>query len=110
VNGIQAMPDGGDLKIGVSTEMRAKPTDDLHIEREMICISIQDSGEGMRPDVIEKIFDPFFTTKDVGSGTGLGLSISHGIIEEHGGWIEVKSRVGEGTTFRIYLPVGEKHE
>jgi signal transduction histidine kinase len=53
---------------------------------------------------VQKIFDPFFTTKDVDKGTGLGLAISHGIVERHHGRIEVESRVGEGTTFRVALP------
>ncbi|MDB4533067.1 ATP-binding protein, partial [bacterium] len=53
----------------------------------------------------EHIFEPFFTTKDVGEGTGLGLSISHGIIQEHGGWIEVETSEGQGSSFSVYLPV-----
>src|SRR4029079_18978196 len=67
-------------------------------------ITVADDGPGIPPDVIGKIFDPFFTTKDVGEGSGLGLSIVHGIVDRHGGRIEVQSRVGEGTTFRIVLP------
>jgi signal transduction histidine kinase len=68
-------------------------------------IAISDDGPGIPPEVIRRIFDPFFTTKDVGEGSGLGLSIVHGIIERHGGRIRVESRVGEGTTFRISLPM-----
>ena len=69
-------------------------------------IAIADDGPGIPAQVIPRIFDPFFTTKDVGEGSGLGLSIVHGIIERHGGHIRVDSQVGEGTTFRISLPVG----
>jgi signal transduction histidine kinase len=68
-------------------------------------IMIRDSGCGIAPENLQKIFDPFFTTKGVGKGTGLGLSVSHGTIEAHGGTIEVDSTVGEGTEFRIYLPL-----
>lgn len=71
----------------------------------MVALSIQDSGHGMSPQVIEKIFDPFFSTKGVGQGTGLGLSISYGIIQNHGGQIVVKSQMGTGTEFIIYFPV-----
>jgi signal transduction histidine kinase len=67
-------------------------------------ITVTDNGPGIPPDVLPRIFDPFFTTKDVGEGSGLGLSIVHGIVDRHGGHIEVESRVGEGTTFRITLP------
>ena len=76
----------------------AEPTD-------MAEICIRDSGCGIPPENLQKIFDPFFTTKGVGKGTGLGLSVSHGTIEAHGGTIEVDSKVGVGTEFRVYLPL-----
>ncbi|MFN9067252.1 MAG: ATP-binding protein, partial [Bdellovibrionales bacterium] len=78
---------------------------DLKLKEGKVQISIQDSGQGMSQTVMEKIFDPFFTTKKVGQGTGLGLSISYGIIDNHGGEIQVKSEVGVGTEFVIVLPV-----
>ncbi len=68
-------------------------------------VSIQDSGKGMGPEVLEKIFDPFFTTKGVGQGTGLGLSISYGILQSHGGEIQVRSEIGVGTEFTVIIPV-----
>lgn len=69
-----------------------------------VWIEIEDNGCGIRPDDINKLFDPFFTTKPVGKGTGLGLSLSYGIIQKHGGDIEVESEYGKGTKFRITLP------
>jgi len=72
---------------------------------EMVEIAITDTGCGIPEADLQRIFDPFFTTKGVGKGTGLGLSVSHGTIESHGGVTEVESLVGEGTEFRIYLPV-----
>ena len=74
-------------------------------EGEWVSVEISDTGCGMSQEVIGRIFDPFFTTKPVGKGTGLGLSISYGIVKKHGGRIEVESKVGEGTTFRVMLPV-----
>jgi two-component system NtrC family sensor kinase len=71
----------------------------------MVEVAIVDTGCGIPENNLKRIFDPFFTSKEVGKGTGLGLSVSHGIIRAHGGAIEVESVVGEGTTFRIYLPV-----
>jgi two-component system NtrC family sensor kinase len=70
--------------------------------------SIADTGCGIAPENLQRIFDPFFTTKGVGKGTGLGLSVSHGIVEAHGGTIDVESRVGEGSTFRVTLPIGHE--
>jgi len=68
-------------------------------------ISITDTGCGIPEKHLKRIFDPFFTSKEVGKGTGLGLSVSHGIVQAHGGLIEVESRVGEGSTFRVFLPL-----
>jgi two-component system NtrC family sensor kinase len=67
--------------------------------------SVQDSGTGIAPENLPRLFDPFFTTKEIGLGTGLGLSVVYGIVQEHGGQIDVASRVGQGTTFTIALPV-----
>ena len=72
---------------------------------ERVEISIIDTGCGIAEKDLQRIFDPFFTTKGVGKGTGLGLSVSHGIVQAHGGSIEVQSKPGEGSTFRVYLPI-----
>ncbi|KAF0103835.1 MAG: PAS/PAC sensor signal transduction histidine kinase [bacterium] len=74
-------------------------------EAEWVWVAISDTGCGIPQEVIDRIFDPFFTTKPVGKGTGLGLSISYGIVKKHGGRIEVESQVGQGTTFRVGLPI-----
>jgi len=97
-NGIQAMGDVGTLTIGTRKE------------NEMAVITIGDTGSGISQDIIGKIFDPFFTTKKIGEGTGLGLSISYGIIEKHGGYIEVESEVGKGTRFTIHLKLRSRLE
>jgi CheY-like chemotaxis protein len=70
-------------------------------------LSVRDSGHGIPPDVLPRIFDPFFTTKPVGEGTGLGLSVVHGIVQNHGGEIQVESAPGVGSTFAIWLPVSD---
>jgi len=74
-------------------------------EPDALCLSVQDDGCGMPPEVLKRIFDPFYTTKPVGQGTGLGLSISFKIIQDHGGRIQVASEVGRGTRFLIRLPL-----
>jgi two-component system NtrC family sensor kinase len=94
LNSIQAMPAGGVLSIKACSESNENG----------FCFYVSDNGKGVPPQDLVKIFDPFFTTKDVGKGSGLGLSVSHGIIEQHQGRIEVKSEVGEGTTFTVFLP------
>ncbi|PPC90909.1 MAG: histidine kinase [Methylobacter sp.] len=76
-------------------------------ENDHIWIEISDNGKGIAPEHLNKIFDPFFTTKPVGKGTGLGLSVSYSIINKHKGKIILDSRVGEGTTFKILLPIDQ---
>jgi signal transduction histidine kinase len=90
----EAHEDLENAEIRVSTEY----------ENEHVSITISDNGVGMKEEVKEEIFLPFFTTKEVGRGTGLGLSISYGIIEKHGGTIEVESTLNKGTTFKVTLP------
>jgi len=69
-----------------------------------VFLRVADTGEGIPPENLRRIFDPFFTTKPEGKGVGLGLAVSYGIVQAHGGDIEVKSKVGEGTTFTVTLP------
>lgn len=79
--------------------------DDRHV-----WIEVADTGNGIAPENLKRIFDPFFTTKPIGKGTGLGLSLSYGIVTKHGGSIEVNSKVGTGTSFRVILPQRQRHE
>ncbi|GMR19464.1 MAG: hypothetical protein BMS9Abin36_0059 [Gammaproteobacteria bacterium] len=74
-------------------------------EQDWVWVEISDTGKGIDTEHLKRIFDPFFTTKPVGTGTGLGLSLSYGIVEKHGGRIDVESELGKGTTFRVWLPV-----
>lgn len=96
-NALQAIESSGNVWI------TTKPTK-LN-DRPAVSISFQDSGKGMSQQVMDKVFDPFFSTKGVGQGTGLGMSISYGIIQSHGGDIQVKSQVGIGTEFIVVIPV-----
>ncbi len=106
INAVQAMPAGGKLKISVSQknyqEVRDEIKRPLDTDKTLV-ISFQDTGRGIAPEDLEKIFEPFFTRKP--KGTGLGLSISQRIIHDHGGEITVRSEVGRGAVFTIYLPI-----
>lgn len=104
LNAVDAMPSGGTLNISSRLETVNHP------EREdapapCVAVAFADNGTGIPEADRSRVFDPFFTTKDPGRGTGLGLSVSYGIIEEHGGWLDLQSRVGEGTCFTVHLPV-----
>ncbi|MBF0476424.1 MAG: PAS domain S-box protein [Deltaproteobacteria bacterium] len=76
----------------------------LEPDQGFVCLSVSDRGEGMSPEIIPHIFDPFYTTKGF-EGTGLGLSVIYGIVKQHRGWIDVESKPGQGTTFKVYLPM-----
>lgn len=113
-NARDAMPDGGSLTI--KTEVIEINTDFILSHGFGVCgvfalMSVTDTGAGMEEETIQKIFEPFFTTKEVGKGTGLGLSMVFGIIKQHEGYIDVYSRPGHGTTFKLFFPlIKEKDE
>tara|TARA_Y100000590_G_scaffold436378_1_gene556878 strand:+ start:831 stop:1793 length:963 start_codon:yes stop_codon:yes gene_type:complete len=92
------------VNAGHAIEKKGNLWIETKMENGEILISVRDDGSGISKEHLKEIFNPFFTTKEVGSGTGLGLSISHGIIQKYGGTIEVESKEGEGTCFKIRLP------
>jgi len=105
VNGIQAMPRGGRIEVQLMVE-EARPRSMPEFRaRDCVTVRVVDEGDGIPSDKLEMIFEPFYTTKPSGEGTGLGLAVVKGIVEEHGGWVDVKSEVGRGTCFTIFLPV-----
>lgn len=107
-NARDAMPQGGKLTLSTSV----CEIDAAHIREHNearpgphICLSVTDTGSGIAPEHMSRLFEPFFTTKDIGKGTGLGLASVYGIVKQHEGWIEVSSRKGKGTSFKIFFPV-----
>lgn len=107
INARDAMPKGGRLAISTSASEIDRNAFNRPPECEpgiYVCISVEDSGEGIRPEILPRIFEPFFTTKGPGRGTGLGLATVRSIVRQHKGWVEVDSQVGRGTTFRVFLP------
>jgi len=105
VNAQHAIEEKGSITIRTRRSPEARSPEPGARPVPMVEISIIDTGCGIPEKNLKRIFDPFFTSKEVGKGTGLGLSVSHGIVQAHGGTIEVQSQVGEGTTFRICLPL-----
>lgn len=110
-NGVQAMPEGGALRIAarlvpgspVSGGHAGAPLQEI---ADFVAISVADTGLGISPENLDRIFQPLFSTKS--RGIGLGLPISKNLVEANGGWIEVESEPGKGTTFTVLLPVQEK--
>jgi signal transduction histidine kinase len=106
VNAADAMPKGGTLWVQSQVVEHTTMTGKVYKPKggSYVRLTIRDTGVGMTPEIMERIFDPFFTTKEMGRGTGLGLASVYGIIKGHGGYIDVESKEGQGTTFYLYLP------
>ncbi|NMG18817.1 response regulator [Brasilonema bromeliae] len=107
VNARDAMPDGGTLSICAENFFIDESYAQMHLEAKTgpyILITVSDTGVGIDHEIIDRIFEPFFTTKEQGKGTGLGLSTVIGIVKSHGGFVNVYSEVGSGTSFKVYLP------
>lgn len=105
VNAAHAMPPDRRGVITLSTGVQGRTDADGATEGDWVWVEVADDGCGMSPDVQRRVFEPFYTTKPVGQGTGLGLSMSFSIVQKHGGRIELQSAPGEGTRFRVWVPV-----
>ncbi len=111
VNARDAMVDGGELKLTLGqtelaeTDLDRRPARGTALPGKYLCLEVRDSGCGIDPINLRQIFEPFFTTKTADKGTGLGLPTVAGIVCNHGGFVEVESQLGEGATFRVYLPI-----
>ena len=110
VNSRDAMPNGGSITIAtqngdVTESFRRRHSGEL--KERYVCIRVSDTGCGMDAGTLSQIFEPFFTTKSVGKGTGLGLATVYGIARQHGGIIEARSQLGEGTEIDVYIPIAE---
>jgi PAS domain S-box-containing protein len=107
VNARDAMPHGGEIMVQtenfVLDEFYCQEVPKARPGR-FACLTVSDAGIGMSQEVMDHLFEPFFSTKDTGQGTGLGLAVAYGIVQQHEGWIEVYSEVGQGATFQVYLP------
>ncbi|HVO18157.1 MAG TPA: response regulator [Anaeromyxobacter sp.] len=110
VNARDAMPRGGQLVIATGSARLAEGDLGGHPDARpgaYVVLEVKDTGQGIDPAVLPHIFEPFFTTKGPGKGTGLGLSTVYGIVKESGGFVEVRSQLGQGTAFRVHLPLGQ---
>jgi PAS domain S-box-containing protein len=109
VNARDAMKDGGSLRLTLERVARDElpETADIGGARQFARLTVSDTGHGMPPEVRDRVFEPFFTTKPPGKGTGLGLATAYAIVGQHRGHMDVHSQPGEGTTFRIHLPLSD---
>jgi PAS domain S-box-containing protein len=111
VNARDAMPKGGHLVISTSVSRITSAYASSHPEAnagEFACVTVADTGCGMDDQTRSRLFEPFFTTKEVGKGTGMGLATAYGLIKQHNGWIEVETKLGAGSSFKIFLPTSRK--
>lgn len=102
-NAKDALPKGGTVRVKVSNETVGAERGDVTAPGRYVVLTVEDNGTGMSEETLAKIFHPFFTTKPEGKGTGLGMPIVYGIAKDHGGWVDVSSKLGEGSTFKVYL-------
>jgi CheY-like chemotaxis protein len=112
VNARDAMPHGGMLTLSASNvviDAQYEGTSTGAKKGHYVLLRVADTGVGISPEVRERIFEPFFTTKEIGKGTGIGLATVHSVVKSHGGFINLESELGQGTTFKIYLPADPAH-
>ncbi len=105
VNAIQSTGELGRVEVSLCQDQVTPPETTDADPGQYVRVSIRDNGAGISDDIQDQLFEPFFTTKQVGEGTGLGLSIAYGIVQDHGGWIDFSSTLGEGSEFFVYLPI-----
>jgi two-component system cell cycle sensor histidine kinase/response regulator CckA len=111
LNARDAMPDGGKLTLATTRVEIDKASRERNPESQLgpyICLAVRDTGYGMDAATVGRIFEPFFTTKDPGHGTGMGLATVYGVLKQHGGWIEVDTAPGRGTTIRTFFPLSKE--
>jgi two-component system NtrC family sensor kinase len=104
MNAVHASGPGSTVTVSVGGGRAMPPAEDGRGEQACARIEVRDEGSGIDSEVLPRIFEPFYTTKDVGEGTGLGLSVAYGIVKDHGGWMDVETRPGQGSVFTVWLP------
>jgi signal transduction histidine kinase len=106
MNAVQASAPGGHVDIRLGRAVADPGKEATAQNQQHLRIEVEDHGSGIPANARPHIFEPFFTTKPVGAGTGLGLSVAHGIVQDHGGWMDVDTQEGQGTRFSVFLPLG----